>query len=187
MPTESGLVQRSMELARALTFNEKLAAVLFILFGPIHLIANSLTTSNLFGSLASLLFWLVAFFIALCVALATVFFKPNSSGSNLRDWVGRLLPLVVLIITSIGANFISQEMIERNMKSFANQNEQLLSGTPPRSVIYVDGVPDGGIAIIRSPLSNPTGFTQREMVELTGERIKSCNRLDDRDWACRFD
>tara|TARA_B100001057_G_C22734909_1_gene905399 strand:+ start:140 stop:670 length:531 start_codon:yes stop_codon:yes gene_type:complete len=176
-----------MELARTLTFNEKLAAVLFILFGPIHLIANSLTTSNLFGSLASLLFWLVAFFIAVCVALATVFLRPNSSGSYLRDWIGRILPLAVLLITAIGVNFIGQERTKRNMKSFANQNERLLSGTPPRSVIYVEGVPDGGIAIIRSPLRNPTGFTQSEMVELTGERIKSCDQLDARDWACRFD
>lgn len=75
----------------------------------------------------------------------------------------------------------------RQKKAFAALHERELAGTPPRAVLYSEGIPDGGIAIVRSPGRNPEGFTQTVMLDLTGERIKSCEPVSDIDWACHFD
>lgn len=101
--------------------------------------------------------------------------------------VGNVCPLVALTV-ALGGNFvISSYSAMANARSFAAQHDQELSGDAPRSVIYSEGIPDGGTAIIRLPGKNPVELPQRTMVDLTGERFKSCKKLDKQDWYCRFD
>lgn len=59
---------------------------------------------------------------------------------------------------------------------------------PGRAVAmrYVEGIPDGGVAIIRSDL-NPTLLPTSEQRGLVNENISCCRPLLGRDWLCGFD
>lgn len=51
---------------------------------------------------------------------------------------------------------------------------------------YLDGIPDGGVAIIRANLE-PTRLPTKRQLELVGENINRCRPLLGRDWLCGFD
>jgi hypothetical protein len=51
---------------------------------------------------------------------------------------------------------------------------------------YLDGVPDGGVAIIRANL-DPTKLPTKRQLKLVGENINRCRPLFGRDWLCGFD
>ncbi|MCA0977971.1 hypothetical protein LCM19_06305 [Qipengyuania flava] len=172
----------------SLTFNEKLAAGMFILFGPVFLITR-LSYPNFESPIEGLLLalaWLLAHGIAVLIAIATVFFRPQRSGSDRRDLIGRFLPLAALLVTVVGASMINEQIWTHKMRTFAARNDHLLSGTAPKSVIYSEEIPDGGTAVIRSPNQNPTEFTPEKSLELVNGNLTSCDRLDDRDWFCWF-
>lgn len=183
-----------MRALRSLTFNEKLAGALLLLFGPVYLFAavsvgpDSVQTGQEFS--AFLLWhvsWVVIAFVAFCAAFATIFLKPAIHSSNLRKLLGRILPLFGMMLgvflSAVGMDTISNQQ----KRAFAELHVTELSGPPPRSVIYRQGVPDGGIAIVRSPGDNPEDFAQGLMLDLTGERIKSCEPITEVDWSCYFD
>ena len=183
-----------MRVLRPFSFNEKFAAGLLVLFLPIYIVTRVVFLPDAGvtgGSLAASLFWTVAWaiigFVAFCAALATLFFKPDQHGANWRRHIGRALPLIAMAI-ALPLNWAAMDMLaKRDLRSFAQSHEQALSGPAPRAVTYREGIPDGGIAIVRSPGHNPERFSQVVMVELTGERLRSCNAISDMDWACRFD
>ena len=59
---------------------------------------------------------------------------------------------------------------------------------PGRAVAmrYIEGVPDGGVAIIRSNI-DPTLLPTSEQLGLVNENINRCRPLLGRDWLCGFD
>lgn len=61
---------------------------------------------------------------------------------------------------------------------------------PPGAAIafpYLEGIPDGGVAIIDSPRGRPEALAQRVQLELTGERITGCSTLRGTIYLCNFD
>ncbi len=183
---ESGTAVR--KFLAAVTFREKLAAGLFVFFGPVFLITYLLRPTDeapITGLLWTLV-WLLAHGIAFLIASALVFFTPKRSGSDRRDLIGRFLPLAALLVTFLGASMVVQQIWLNKMRAFATRNDHQLTGTAPKSVIYFEGMPDGGTAIIRSPNLNPSAFTPEKSLELVNGNLTSCDRLDDRDWVCTF-
>lgn len=172
----------------AVTFREKLAAGLCVFFGPVFLITylSRPTDESPIAGLLWNLAWLLAHGIAVLIASALMFFRPKQSGSDRRDLIGRFLPLAALLVTFFGASMVVQQIWMDKMRAFATRNDHLLSGTAPKSVIYFEGIPDGGTAVIRSPNQNPTEFTPEKSLELVNGNLTSCDRLDDRDWVCVF-
>ncbi|WP_448659420.1 hypothetical protein ACPVPU_02900 [Sphingomonas sp. CJ99] len=175
-----------------LTANEKTSLVLLALFCPIYLIGDAIRIeiAGVGISAAMILwyiFWALALFGAFCGAVAALVLKPDRHPSPVRQMAGRFLPIAALLLAII-LTLTLGEVIEMNRKlAFAAAHEQALSGPAPKAVTYVEGIPDGGVAIVRSPGRNPVTFDQSLMVDLTGERIRSCNALDDRNWSCHFD
>ncbi|UUR08062.1 hypothetical protein [Sphingomonas glaciei] len=51
---------------------------------------------------------------------------------------------------------------------------------------YLEGIPDGGVAIIRSDLE-PTRLPVQRQLELVGENMNRCRPLLGRDWLCGYD
>ncbi|GAB5351217.1 hypothetical protein [Qipengyuania sp. 483] len=86
----------------------------------------------------------------------------------------------------LGASRVVQQIGLKKIRAFATRNDHQLSGPAPKSVIYFEGIPDGGTAVIRSPNQNPTAFTPEKSLELVNGNLTSCDRLDDRDWICTF-
>ena len=183
-----------LENLRPFTFNEKLAGGMLVLFFPVALITavtlrpGTVVTGEEFA--IDILWragWLITEFVATCVTVATLFFQPDYHPSRLRMHFGRVLPLAALIVatqlSSVGYDWFSN----LQMRKFATLHRAELEGQLPRAVIYRTGIPDGGVAIIRSPGRNPEGFSQPVMIDLTGERIKSCKPISNRDWSCHFD
>ena len=183
-------IRRWTGIARPFTFNEKLAMGFALLFMPVYWGSrwglHLLDLEELGSSIASFI-WLIILLFGSCVAVATIFFTPENRYSKLRQSVGRFLPLVALVGASITCYEIDSIVERQKQLRFAKNHAEDLSGNGPRSVIYSQAIPDGGYAIIRSPGRNPRGFSQTAMIELTGERIKSCEALSEKDWICRFD
>ena len=183
-----------MQAIQALTFNEKLGAGLLILFGPVYIAAatffgpdSSLARED-FGALFLWhICWAIIIFVTFCTAIATIFFKPDFHSSRLRMLAGRILPITAMVLAMLLSSVVMNTISNREKRAFAYQNEHTLAGTPPQAVVYREGVPDGGIAIVRSPERNPEYFAQDVMLDLTGEHIRSCQRLSEIDWSCHFD
>ena len=176
------------------TFNEKFAAGLLVLFCPVYLAAavslgpDSILSGHDFGAvLVWHISWAIIALVAFCAAAATVFFKPAHHSSRTRMHVGRILPLTAMGVALLLSSVTMDALSRHQKKAFADLHEQELAGTPPRAVVYREGIPDGGIAIVRSPGRNPEGFTQAVMLGLTGGRIRSCEQVSDTDWACHFE
>ena len=185
------MVGYAMQHIRPLTFNEKFAVVLLVLFFPVYLLGSVALNVQAGGEFfASLIWhgaWLIIALIAFCAAVATIFLKPDRHHSNFRMGLGRLLPVAALIIAVLLNSVVYDAFTKRQMQMFAKSHSEELVGPSPRAVVYREGIPDGGIAIVRSPGRNPEGFTQGVMIALTGERIKSCKPISSSDWSCHFD
>lgn len=55
------------------------------------------------------------------------------------------------------------------------------------AIPYVEGTPDGGLALIRYTCGDPAKLLPREHLRLTGERIRACRRIGLDDWLCSYD
>lgn len=179
---------------RPFTFNEKFAGGLLVLFVPVYLVgAVSLLkvrvdSGQLFTALPLWqLAWLLIALLAAVAALATLFLRPDHHPSHLRMNLGRILPLAALILAGLSSTAILDAFAKREMRAFAQLHSAHLAGPPPRAVIYREGIPDGGVAVVRSPGRNPESLPQAAMIDLTGERIKSCEPLSETDWSCHYD
>jgi len=54
------------------------------------------------------------------------------------------------------------------------------------AIPYIEGVPDGGVAIVHSPVVRPDRLSQEEQSRLTSERIRGCRRIIG-GWLCDYD
>lgn len=52
---------------------------------------------------------------------------------------------------------------------------------------FKSGIPDGGVAIIRTIGLSPDKLTQHQMIDLVGERIQWCSVLRDSYYLCGYD
>lgn len=179
---------------RPFTFNEKLATGLLVLFCPVYLAASvllkpdSVRTSHDFRAVIIWqISWAIIALLAFCAAAATVFFKPAHHASRTRMHLGRILPLSALGLATLLSFVVMDALSIHQKRAFANSHQRELAGEPPRAVVYREGIPDGGIAIVRSPRRNPEDFRQSVTVDLIGERIKSCESVSETDWACHYD
>ncbi len=176
-------------MIETLPFNHRLAIVIFLIFTVGYLAAAQLLDwagprVPLF-QLLWILFCAFAVFVGIVIALVAAFWKPQATGWN---GIGeRLAPLLSLAVALAIAYAVSAVLASADRKSFARAHSKELAGTPPQAVIYSEGIPDGGTAIVRLPGRNPETLTQPTMVRLTGERIKDCQLLDQNDWFCSFD
>lgn len=178
-------------MIRRLTFNEKLGLGIFILFLPAYFLAAAiLDVVPRHQQMPFLIWgpvWALITFIAVVVAVASIVLRPETDPSEIRRTVGRFVPLTSLTL-ALAINYAVLSVIgDRDKIAFGAAHSAELRGTPPQSVIYSQGIPDGGNAIIRSPNRNPERFAQSMMIELTGERIRLCERLTDELWSCHFD
>lgn len=57
----------------------------------------------------------------------------------------------------------------------------------PALLPYIEGVPDGGVAIIRSSSLRPEELPGSEQLRLTGERIRHCGAIGGDDYVCGYD
>lgn len=165
-----------MKNLRPFTFNEKFAVGMFLLFRPVYLACavillpgSILAAQDFTAFLLWKVAWLIIGLIAFCAAVATIFFKPDHHPSSVRMALGRLLPLVALVFAELLTSEFYNGLSKRQMLMFAKSHSGQLAGLPPRAVIYREGIPDGDIAIVRSPGRNPEGFTQRAMIALPGD------------------
>lgn len=183
-----------MEELLPFTFNEKFAAVLLVLFFPVYVVtAVALKPGSVIAAqdFAAFLFWKIAWFIlgaiAVCSAVVTLFSKPRYHPSHWRMHIGRALPLVAMIVATLLSFAVDNAISTRQMRNFSQLHDKELAGDPPRAVVYRGGTPDGGVAIVRLPGRNPERLGQGAMVDLTGERIRSCRQISNSDWSCHFD
>jgi hypothetical protein len=185
---------RIMKNLRPFTFNEKFAAVLLVLFFPVYVVtAFALRPGSVLAAqdFAAFLFWKIAWFflgaIAVCTATVTLFSKPSYHPSHWRMHIGRVFPMLALMVATLLSFAVDNAMFNRQMRNFAQLHDEELAGYSPRAILYREGIPDGGVANVRLPGRNPEGLNQRTMVELTGERIRSCRPISNSDWSCHFD
>ncbi|MBB3032647.1 hypothetical protein [Alteriqipengyuania lutimaris] len=125
-------------------------------------------------------------FVLAVGALVAIFTRSSSSAPAMR-LADRFLPAIVLAISIVIMSGIIQHDARKSKLAFAAAHRSDFSGPPPTAVVYSEGIPDGGEAIVRLPDRNPERLPQSVMLDLTGERIKRCTRLDDEFWACHFD
>jgi len=173
------------------TFNQRLAVVIFAVFTVGYfgsdILLRVLGWTGPGAVLLWLLFWALACVIACFVAIDAMMRGSAGSTSALGAIVDRGAPLAALLV-AIGVLFVTSSLLARhNQLEFARTYSADLSGPPPQAVIYSEGIPDGGTAIVRLPGRDPATLPQSTMVQLSGERFRRCAPLDHRDWFCRFD
>ena len=144
----------------------------------------------IFGGLAFLLFWIVA--------LSTVFGRgidaaknPDlSSGAKMRAIIA--IPLFLLaakvvdVEWSLGVRVAARIAIEG--RSAELEEAQRKAGAGQAAAIpYMEGVPDGGAALIRYAGGNPAKLAWAEQSRLVGENIYLCRTIGRSDWICWYD
>lgn len=141
------------------------------LFSPLGIVAG------LLGLIAVL-----GLFVGAGVALFT---SPAQNGGRTRQ-LERFLPAIVLVI-SLGVLGMLLERDSRNAAlAFASEHQSELTGPAPQSIIYSEGVPDGGTVIVSSPARNPMSLSARQRAEMTNGNMTSCKPLNAQLWLCRF-
>ena len=174
-----------------ITLNHRLAVAIFALFTVGYFGADMLLRAVGWtgpgAALLWLLFWALAFIVTVVVALDALFRGSGTAGSAWGAIIDRGAPLAALLAASAVLYFASTLLARHNQREFARAHSAELAGPPPQAVIYSEGIPDGGTVIVRLPGRNPETLPQATMVDLSGERLKRCSPLDDRDWFCSFD
>lgn len=136
----------------------------------------------------------LAWFFGLLLALFGI-------GWAFRDhdrWNHRLRAAAAMPLALIGALLFSGVASDAGRRTFAglhlatHQSEmaaaQARAGVGnPASLRYIEGIPDGGVAIIRSSASRPETLPNTEALRLTGERIQRCSTIGGDDYVCEYD
>jgi len=177
-----------------LTAHEKFSASILIVFVPVYFAlfwalpkGSQSDVALAFGAITWLAIWGLLWIGCLCGAIGALFIQPDAFASPSRSVISRMLPLTMLAFVSWANIAISSQSSDQRKRDFAAAHSQELSGLPPQSIIYSQGIPDGGTVIVRSPGVNPETLDPPIKSALTPERLKSCEALDTRDWFCSFD
>ena len=171
-------------------YNDRLALGIFAFFG-VGWLVSAAVLDRIYGrdwlvQLLFLLFWAFAWLCGAIVAIAALIQGDARPAQAQRRWLSRSLTLLSLMGTALLLWGISSLISDRARLSFAEANNHLLEGPPPKAAIYSQGIPDGGTAIVRSPGRDPESFDETTSYQLVGGSIRSCERMIARDWFCIF-
>ncbi|MBH9538052.1 hypothetical protein [Novosphingopyxis sp. YJ-S2-01] len=171
-------------------YNDRLALCMFAFFG-LGWFGSAAVLDWFYGrdlliQLLFSLFWAFAWLCGAIVAIAALVLGDARPAQAQRRWLSRSLPLLSLMGTALLLWGISSLISDRARLSFAEANNHVLEGPPPKAAIYSQGIPDGGTAIIRSPGRDPESFDGNTSYQLVGGNIRSCERMNARDWFCIF-
>jgi len=119
-------------------------------------------------------------------------------GVGLRDgldWPDKLRSALAVPLALIGAALLSVlgvgRVLEASVFLIANQANMEVAQPEagpgqPAALRYIEGVPDGGVAIIRSPVP-PRALPVKVQMRLTGERIRTCRPILFAAYPCTYD
>lgn len=119
--------------------------------------------------------------------IIVLFFPSLESDVWWVRWGDRAAPLLGLIAGLFLTVSVGSYLNGQSIDALIAEKETELAGPEPRSIIYSEGIPDGGTVIVRSPDVNPENLPKYVKSKLTPERLKTCKPHDDRHWICRFD
>ena len=125
---------------------------------------------------------ILSLFVGAGVALFT---RPTQTSDRMRT-VERFLPAVVLVLCLGVMSMLVRQHNRDAVLEFAAKHGSELAGPAPQGVIYTEGIPDGGTAIVASPGRDPMTYTARVRFELTNGNMTSCKPVDSKLWLCRF-
>lgn len=132
---------------------------------------------------------LIAFGLWFIAALGAVIGFDEGLFRHDREW-RRFAPAFVLVIALLLVSPVSSigrwTLARLHLAQHADDFGPATAGGA-RSMRYIEGVPDGGRAIIRSPRQHPASLSSADMAALTGERIRDCQRLRSDDYLCSYD
>lgn len=174
-----------MKVWRVVSFNMRLGFGLFVFLWASYF-GLSVVTLNEGEWFSALLATFVGLFLCAVVAIGHLFLPSVKEASLPIMALDRTAPLLgfAAALCSLG---VAVEFSSRSAhREFAREHAEALAGPSLKAVIYSEGSPDGGTAIIRSPAVNPESFSSDLSFDLVNGNIRSCDQIDESDWFCRF-
>lgn len=170
----------------ALNFHRKCAlAIALVLFGGYALLQIPERPMDPFEALPQLLLIALVLF-GLVVAAVVALFTRSEAGSTKLRWFDRLLPAITLVVSGVLVSFLDTAASRHHALAFAADHAEDLAGPAPQGVLYFEGIPDGGTAIIASPGRDPMTYPAKVRFRLTNGNMRSCRKLDEKLWLCAF-
>lgn len=169
----------------SLNFHRKWALAIVVVtagvYGLTRMVGPGLAPLGIVAFAASATAFL-SLFIGAGVALFT---RPEHASDHTRT-AERFLPAAVLVLSLGVMSMLFKQDSHNATLAYATEHRSELSGPAPQSVIYTEGIPDGGSAIVASPGRNPMTYAARVRFELTNGNMTSCEPLDEQLWVCQF-
>lgn len=141
----------------------------------------------------SFLPWLLFFIVLIGFALGRGIdaVKDRDLPSNIRWRKGLAIPLIVGGVLMLDT--LTERTFETSARLFLWTHQDELDAAEPKAgpgrpvaLQFIQGVPDGGVAMIRSKV-DPTRLDDGWHRWLVSEPINECRKLRGRDWLCWFD
>ena len=175
---------------RPLSFNEKTAVAFVGLFVGVRFVAAMILEvgaprEDFMQVAVWSLGWGLAALIAFFVAIAGLFNRLEASVSPARSMLDRLLPMLALIAAFGVTSWLSDVRYALLQRAYADEHRAGLAGSAPKALIYWEGIPDGGVAIIHSE-TNPEALDALTSSDLVNGDITGCRDLERSLWSCRF-
>ncbi|GAA4003191.1 hypothetical protein [Sphingomonas humi] len=169
---------------------ERLALLLGAIYIFLNLIWKELYDRYwIFAAIPHLIFWIVVLAFAIDRA-ASARHKDHLPPQRRRAAVA--IPLVLgslwFVETFVGVTprLLAASSLALRSEEMADAQSKAGPGRAA-SIPYLEGIPDGGVKIIRYAEGNPKDLSQAEQLRLTGERIHGCKRIGRQDWLCGYD
>lgn len=167
---------------------ERIASVLFAV-----LIASILIHDWMIR--AMWVYWLIALALIWGVAALLAIFNIGFSLRDGEGWVRKVRGAVAIPLAVICAALMSMTGVGRVVAASAfhlvhraelDRAQAQAGFGAPVALNFIEGIPDGGVAIIRSSVP-PVNLPVRVQLRLTGERIRFCRPIIFAAYACNYD
>lgn len=168
--------------------NERFAGIVFSLLLVTSFIeAAAYRSLWIFGAAMILLIW--AFAIGVAIIKCSLALRDPDLRGSIKVRAAAAMPLAVIAALVVGR--LIGPPVEASIYLAFHLDDmhraQIAAGpNRPAAIHYVEGIPDGGVAIIRSRIP-PNELESDEQVRLAGEDIHRCYRIVPDAWACGFD
>lgn len=144
------------------------------------------------------LFIAIPLVLTLLIAILLAMFAVWWAFLDYDRWPDRLRAMAAMPLALLGALLFGGVVADAGRRTFAALHlathgaemivAQARAGAGrPVSLHYVEGFPDGGVSIIRSPAGRPEGLSTLHQIRLTGERIRRCGAIGGDDYVCSYD
>jgi len=186
----SGHHRRTLARSPELLATERTAVVVFCL-----LVLGAALGAELYRRLwvLALLLTALLWLIALSMMIANLVSAIRDNGLTSRERVrsGAAVPLAIALFLLLSWVAALPERAAASLYLTFHQAQFAVAvshagPTQAAAIPYLEGVPDGGVAIVHSPVVRPEQLSQEEQVRLTGERIHRCRRIVGA-WLCGYD